>query len=151
MRNGDGCCFIVVFDRVKANGELEEVVAHNVGGEMILQQMIHNKKAVAYRCDGIQFIRRVQHEWNDTPGLNHTTELGGRNEGPDALWGYVTRGGGRLLFERLGEWMRGVTRYLTFPTIARCEHIPTALASNVARLTNLLSKTAPAAVTWNLS
>ena len=65
---------------------------------MILPTMIHNKKAVAYMCDGIQFIRLVQHEWNDTQGLNHTTELGGQNEGPDAL------GGGGMSLEAVADF-----------------------------------------------
>ena len=49
--------------------------------------MIETRKAVAYVCNGIQFVRLVEHEWQDTTSIGNATDLGGRSQGPDALGG----------------------------------------------------------------
>ena len=68
-----------------ATGNLREVVAHTVGGDMVLQAMINARKAVACMSNGVQFVRLVQHKWKDTEGLTHITELGGSNTGVDHM------------------------------------------------------------------
>jgi hypothetical protein len=68
-----------------ADGEVREVVAHRVGGEIILQAMVNSGKAIAYIHNGIQFIRLVKHVWKDSKGIAISNEVGGSNTGGGAL------------------------------------------------------------------
>ena len=71
----------------RAKGELREVATFRVGGKTILENMIQRRKAIAYVCNGIQFVRMVEHEWSDKTGLTHVNDVGGRTDGPAALGG----------------------------------------------------------------
>ena len=49
--------------------------------------MIQDRKAVAYVCGGVQFVRLVKHTWAESHVMQATLWLGGRNDGPDSLGG----------------------------------------------------------------
>ena len=70
-----------------ATGELREVVAHKVGGEVVFAHLIQYRKAIAYMTNGIQVVRLVQHHWSDTHGIQTDTNLGGSSDGTTALGG----------------------------------------------------------------
>ena len=76
-------CFVNVQDM--ASGQLREIAAQKVGGEIVLQRMIEEGKAVCYLVNGHQFVRIVEHKWTDITGFSKSTEVGGNNEGSMAL------------------------------------------------------------------
>ena len=72
----------------QATGQLREIVAQQVGGEMVLDKMIKDQKALAYIHNGVQFIRLQNHNWSDTHNMGIETTVGGTNTGPQTLQGY---------------------------------------------------------------
>ena len=68
-----------------AQGRLREFVAHAVGGETVLARMIEEGKAVAYMCNGHQYVRTCDHRWEDTTALTNVTQMQGKSAGKGAL------------------------------------------------------------------
>jgi hypothetical protein len=62
-------------------GRLRAVVAKEVGGETILQNLIDTGAAVAYVKNGHQYAKIHEHVWDDTQGYTLSQELGGKSKG----------------------------------------------------------------------
>ena len=68
-----------------AQGKLREFIAHAVGGEVVLARMIEEGKAVAYMCNGHQYVRTCDHRWEGTTALTNVTQMQGKSAGEGAL------------------------------------------------------------------
>ena len=77
--------FMLISPQDQAKGQLREVVAHNVGGEIILANMIEQGKAICYTVNNHQFVRIVEHQWSDTQAMTQTTTVHGKSQGKSAL------------------------------------------------------------------
>ena len=56
---------------------MRALVAHKVGGEPMLASLIASGAAIAYKSNGIDFVRLKKHMWNNITEMGYEQQIGG--------------------------------------------------------------------------
>jgi hypothetical protein len=106
----------------QAKGQLREVVAHNVGGEIILANMIEQGKAICYTVNNHQFVRIVEHQWSDTQAMTQTTTVHGKSQGKSALGDATIESLADAFSSALEDAHQQKMKFWTSATAVSCAH-----------------------------